>query len=73
MTRDYDISLEDVCAMEPGPEKAIQYLVYSLLEQGDWHKQWYTEHALIALGVDLALLRVKLEELEREWEPGIAP
>ena len=72
--RDYDLSLGQIDDLKPGPEKAIQFLVYSLMEDEGHHKQWYTEQALIALGVDLADPHVWLERAGYgEWEPGIAP
>lgn len=71
--RDYDIGYEDMAAMPPGPEKAIQYAVSGLLTDGAHHKQWCLEEALQALGVDLCKLRETLQGMDYDWEDGIPP
>jgi hypothetical protein len=73
MTRNYDIGLQDVAAMPPGTEKAIQLAVYGLTIDGGHHKQWFLEQALVALGVSLDDLREQLRKIDCDWEPGIAP
>ena len=74
MTRSYDLSLEQVCNLPQGTEKAIQLAVYGLMEDEGHHKQWYLEQVLIALGVELDEIRAEFDANEYgEWEAGIAP
>jgi len=44
-----------------------------LMTDGGHHKQWCLEQILILLGVDLEMLREKLNQEDYDWEPGIPP
>lgn len=50
-----------------------EILLEGLFREGDHHKQWYLEQALIKLGFDLNKKWKKLckDEEYGEWEPGI--
>ena len=72
--RNYDIGIEEVEAMDPGTEKAIQLTVSALMEQEEHHKRWWLEGVLRALGVDPEEPKRQLDGLGyATWEPGIAP
>ena len=72
--RNYDIGIDEVEAMDPGTEKAIQLTVSALMEQEEHHKRWWLEGVLRALGVDPEEPKRQLDGLGYEtWEPGIAP
>ena len=65
----------DILKMPDGPEKAKELAISGLLGQVNewWHKQWYLERILEALGCDLAKLREELQSEDYDWKDGIAP
>jgi hypothetical protein len=57
-----------------GQDKAIALAISGLLTDTEWwHKQWYLEEILIALGKDLTKLREELNVEGYDWDKGIAP
>ncbi len=69
------MGIEDILKMPNGEEKAKELAISGLLGQvGEgWHKQWYLERILEALGYDLAKIREELQSEDYDWEDGIAP
>ena len=53
--------------------KAVNYIIFGLLVDGGFHKQWCLEKALQSLGVDLVELRETLQAEDFDWEDGVAP
>lgn len=51
-------------------QKIEEWAIAGLLMDVAHHKQHCLEQILVALGIDLEALRVKLL---KDWEPGIAP
>lgn len=76
-SRSYNYSLDQLEDCPSGSERAIQYAVYGLCLDGEYHKQWCLEQVLESLGVDLRELRVALrEQFPNEcvdWDAGVAP
>ena len=53
--------------------EAGEYLISGLLTDGEHHKQWYIERAILALGFSLDDLREEAASDGYKWEDGIAP
>lgn len=72
---DFNIGYEEMAAMPPGREKALQYCASALLwQESPHHMTWCIEEAVKALGVSLEYVRKNLHcEEGYDWEPGIPP
>lgn len=70
---DWDAHIDDIIKMSEGKKKARQLAIYGLTIDGAHHKQWFLEHILIALGVDLDELSDEVHQHDGAWEAGIAP
>lgn len=73
LVSNFDVTDECVNKMPPGPDKAIQLVVSGLLTDGGHHKQWFLERIAEALGYSVDYLREKLQELDYDFDEGIAP
>lgn len=58
---------------KPQVETACSHLINGLLTDGEHHKQWYIERAILALGFSLDDLREEAASDGYKWEDGIAP
>jgi len=67
------MNINEILEMPNGQDKAIALAISGLFEDGEWHKQWYLEEILKALGKDLMELRKELNVEWNDWDKGIAP
>lgn len=67
----FDVGYEEIAAMPPGVERAVQYAVCGLLTDGAHHKQWCLEEVLKSLGEDPRKIAASLPDYS--FEEGIAP
>lgn len=54
-------------------EKAKELAIDGLMTDGGWHKQWYLEEIIKALGYDLNEIRKQEQENGYDWDDGIVP
>lgn len=68
-----ELGWKEMEAMPIGIAKAREYAISGLTFDGCHHKQWLLEQVLLALDVDLDVLREEMRDDGYSWEPGIAP
>lgn len=69
----FNVGYDEIEAMPPGVEKAVQLVVCGLLTDGAHHKQWFLEQILIALGENVNKVRKTLRANDYDWDEGIPP